>query len=438
MKKILSILLAALCALLPTLALAQESTTITTTVPSAHTITIVCGEHGKAVIDGKTYSGTFTVQAARLGTLTIEAKPDSGYDLSQIWADDLDGVTVKGRRAVLSGIHCENTITLAFCKLSDEAVSSSAANHEKQTDASGSVLGKTTLADSVTLSRISGTGNALYDNVIGTGSGLGQLSIVFDGEDWPQDYELLNVKPDSEEQKNTVLVRAYPEENGDAAYRRLILSVTQLIRLVQNQQTEQLIFENGEAAVTVELADLLGGNVRKLIGLIVKGSETVSAETLNRDWSEVQAIPLTETELAAVKMEIRIIPMERADGSIAYDVSIWLCREDQEVEISSILPSLCVSLKTDGEKREQYAVGCQAEKEEDFQLLKSTLTQIPEELPENQPDEAEKFIVTMPEEEDDSPVTVYDADAPLSKERYSAMTAGYAKKGCYQLLKIEE
>lgn len=437
MKKLLSILLAALCALLPTLALAQDSTTLKTTVPSEHTITIVCGAHGKVVIDGKTYSGTFTIQAARLGTLTIKAQPGSGYGLSQVKVDDMDGVTVKGRKVTLSSIHCENTVTLTFYKLPAEVTPTPTIAPTATPVPEPTVTGEPTPADTVRIPEISATGNVLYDNFIGTGSGLGQLSIVFDGEYQPQDYELLNVKPDGETQKNTVLVRAYPDENGDVAHRSLILSAAQLVRLAQKQQTGQLIFENGEAAVAVDLNDLLGGNVQKLIGLVVKGGEAISAETLNRNWSEVETVSLTEAELASVRVEIRIIPVELADGNMAYDVSVWLCRDDQELEISSMLPSLRVCLNVDDETAGQYAVGYQAENTEGFLPLDSTSAWIPEEMPENQPDVAEKFIVTMPEEEDEIPVVAYDADAPLSQERHSAVTATYTGRGFYQLLKLD-
>lgn len=403
MKKLLSILLLALCALLPALALAQDSTTIITTVPSSHTITIVCGEHGKALIDGKAYSGTLTVQADRLGTLVIQAQPNGGYGLWQIMASNLDGVTVKGRTVTLASIHCENTITITFCKLP----------------------------------AMPATENVLYDDFIGTGNGLGQLSIVFDGEYQPQNYEMLSVKPNCEEQKNTVLVRAYPDEDGDIAQRSLILSAIQLVKLAQKQQTERLIFENGEAAVTVDLVDLLGGNVQKLIGLIIKGEEAVSAETLSRDWSKVQAASLTAEELATVKAEIRILPVKLVNGDTAYDISVWLRWGGQQLDISSILPSLRVGLRADNESAGRYAVGYQAENSDDFLLLDSMLALIPEAMPQDRPDEAQKFIVTMPEDDGGAPMTVYAAHAPLLQERHNVVATDYAGKGSYLRLKAE-
>ncbi len=166
----------------------------------------------------------------------------------------------------------------------------------------------------------------------------------------------------------------------------------------------------------VDLVDLLGGNVQKLIGLIVRNDESISAETLNRDWSMVQIVSLTVTELDTIRQEIRITPMGQADGSIAYDVSIWLRWGDHELEISSMLPSLCMCLNADAVSDWQYAVGYQAERTEGFLPLDSMFVLIPEEMPEHQTDEAEKFIVTISEDDSAIPVTVYDADASLAQD----------------------
>ncbi len=125
-----------------------------------------------------------------------------------------------------SNIHCENTIAINFYQLPTEATVSPAATFAP-TATSASALGETTLADTVVLPWLSTTGSDLYDRALGTGSGLEQLNIVFDGEYQPQDYQLLNVKPDDETQKDTVLVRACLYENEDVTRRSLILSAAQ-------------------------------------------------------------------------------------------------------------------------------------------------------------------------------------------------------------------
>lgn len=157
-----------------------------------------------------------------------------------------DGIRQSEReRAYECNIHCENTIAINFYQLPNEATVSPAATLAT-TATSASALGETTLAETVVLPWLSTTGSELYDRALGTGSGLEQLNIMFDGEYQPQDYQLLNVKPDNETQKNTVLLRACLDQNGDVARRSLILSAAQLIKLAQTQQTEQMIFENAE------------------------------------------------------------------------------------------------------------------------------------------------------------------------------------------------
>lgn len=204
MKKFLSILLSALCALLPALALAQDSTTITTTVPASHTITVICGEHGKAVINGVSYTGTFTVQADRLGTLAIYAQPDGDYAVDAITVADMDGVTIQGRWVTLAGVHGENTVTITFC------YSPSAQE-------------------------------------------AGPWSIVYDENGQLQDFELLYMH--TADAPADVLVRAYADAQGNAACRRLMLDGTQLAALAQAMDGGMLMFENGEAIIALSAAE---------------------------------------------------------------------------------------------------------------------------------------------------------------------------------------
>lgn len=424
MKRILPLMLAALCALLPVLVLAEgNTTTITTSVPTTHTITVVCGEHGKVTIGGVTCSGTFAISVERLGTLTITAQPDRGYTLSQVRFEDMDGVTVKGREITLTGIHRDNTVTLTFTKAPAGTV-------PLPTTPPATVPGDAPLDGGVTLPEITATGNTLYDDFLGTGSGLSQLGIVFDGEYAPRDYELLNVKPDREETENTILVRAFPEEDGEFGRRSLILSVTQLIKLAQKQRTQYLIFENGDAALAVSMGELMDGDVRKMISLIVSGDDPISTETLDADWSRVKLLPLTAAELEPIDVEIRIIPM--GDGE--YDISVWLRWDGQEAEISDLLPSAYVCLNIGEEDADGCTVGYRAEEEEDYLPLDSESVWLPAEMPEDHPDVGEKFIVTMPDSPGDDPITAYDASAPLPLERHSALAAGYAGRGSYRPL----
>lgn len=468
MRRILAILLAALCALLPMAALAENATTIKTTVPSSHTITINCGKNGSVVIDGKTYEGTFTIEAERLGTLVVKARPDSGYGLNEITADHLTGVTIKGRTVTLSNVYMENALTISFYKLpvtedetgdeteNEEETPTGTEPFEPMPDVEEPILDGPTLGDVVVLPDEEPTGNTLYDDYLGDGSGngggiYGPTSIVFDAEYLPKDYELLNVLIDDELQGNSMLVCALPNEEGETEQRSLILSAAQLVKMVQKHETEHVIFENGDAFAVADMIDLLGGDVQKLMALILSGEEEIGPETLEQDWSLVEPVVIPASELTKIKVEIRIVPMEMEDGSIVYEVSVWLRWDDQTLNISGMIPSLTVCLNADALVNEEnfakftqlYTIAYQAPTDEStpdvlpgIVQLPSTLLLILDELPEHQADEAAQFKVTIDHEENETTVT-YDADAHLVPYRHYALVADYAGSGYYVVIEVE-
>lgn len=419
MKKLLSILLAALCALLPLAA--AETTTLKTVVPSDHTITIVCGDHGSVKVAGKTRTGTFSVKVARLGSLTIASVPSSGYALSQITAENLDGVTIKNGTATLTGVYCDNTITVSFTK------SASTETTQDKTDSDDS------------------TDNRLYDAYLGTDGDLRQLSIVFNGDYLPVDYELLNVSAEDAAQGNCLLVQAFSDDDGKISTRSLILSATQLKKLMEKQKTQLLIFENGEAFASIDPSELLNDDMQKRLALILASKEEITAEILTRDLSTMEAPTLSAAELAKIRFELRIVPVESSDEAAAYEISLWLHRDDQKLDISNVIPSLRVCLNVDAQAREAeldsftqfYAVGHQAPEAEDFQPLESCLLSIPNKLPSQQPDTAERFIVNIPDD-GSNPVVAYDADASLSPYRHYALATSYAGAGTYKVLLLSE
>lgn len=137
--------------------------------------------------------------------------------------------------------------------------------------------------------------------------------------------------------------------------------------------------------------------MQKLIGLILKGDEAISTETLNRDWSEVSTIALTVAEL-----DPSVGGSRHSCGTDGRRRCLRCFRlsslGDRELEVSDMLPSLRVCLNVDDKNVRQYVVGYRAENAEGFLTLESALALIPEELPENQPDEAEWFVVPLPED----------------------------------------
>lgn len=218
MKKLFSILLAMLCVLLPVSAAMAESTELLTTVPSYHTLTIVCEGNGGVLVDSQVMTGTFTCQVPRLGTVVLTAVPGSGSVLSTITAADLDGVALSGVSVTLSDIHADNTLTFRFIQHSGE---------EERTP----------------------------EEILQSGYLGGALHIVFDRNYLPEDYELLNIRCKDEACTDDVLfIRAFPDADGLYARRSLIVSAAQLTALREKQNTQQLVFDNGSAAVMVDMA----------------------------------------------------------------------------------------------------------------------------------------------------------------------------------------
>lgn len=66
---------------------AQESgntTVIKTTVPSSHTVLLEIGEHGSVMADGKTYTGTQTIQVERLKEETYTIQAEKGWKVTEV------------------------------------------------------------------------------------------------------------------------------------------------------------------------------------------------------------------------------------------------------------------------------------------------------------------------------------------------------------------
>ena len=68
--------------------------------------------------------------------------------------------------------------------------------------------------------------------------------------------------------------------------------------------------------------------------------------------------------------------------------------------------------------------------------LESALLLVPDELPEHQADEAERFIVTIPED-GSQPVSAYDANAHLVPYRHYVLAASYAGDGHYMVAQLD-
>lgn len=70
-------------ALLPVSVWAQE-TTLTTNIPSVHTLHIELSGNGRIIVDGVPYEKTEDIQISRHSTPVISATPDSGWKLKSV------------------------------------------------------------------------------------------------------------------------------------------------------------------------------------------------------------------------------------------------------------------------------------------------------------------------------------------------------------------
>ncbi len=349
----------------------------------------------------------------------------------------------------------EDTLTISFYQLpEDETPKEEPAVEpfEPMPDVDNPILSEPTLGDVVKLPYVYPTANVLHDEYLGAGGGLGKLHIVFDGDYLPQDYELLDVFIDDEEQGNGMLVCAFPDEEGKAAQRSLILSANQLVKLAQKQATEHILFENGSAIAELDMTDLLGGDLVKLMALILEGGEEITPEVLARDWSLVEPVVIPAWQLRKIDVEIRIVPAELEDGTVCYEVSVWLRWGDQELNVSGMIPSLTVAIAVDDLVTQEnfetfaalYTLAHRAPDEDaddgilpEIALLPSTLLLMPDELPEHQDDTAEHFSITIPDTPGELPVTAYDADAQLVPYRHYVLAADYAGEGIYLVCEAE-
>jgi len=170
---------------------------------------------------------------------------------------------------------------------------------------------------------------------------------VFNADYQPESFEILNAVVEDETMGNSLLVCAFPNAEGKTEQRSLMATAAQLARLAEEQKTEHVIFENGNAIAVIDMVDVLEGDLSKLMALILEGAEEITAETIARDWSTVEAAEITAADLAKFSIEIRIVPVEQEDGSIVYEVSVWLHWSDRALNVSGMIPSLNVCLTVD-------------------------------------------------------------------------------------------
>ena len=211
------------------------------------------------------------------------------------------------------------------------------------------------------------------------------FSMVFDAEYAPVDFVQMPVLVSGEGQESILLICAPQTENGEPAQRSLILNAAQLIKLQQAMQGNEigdLIFENGSAAARMNLAELTGGSMAKLMALMLSGRE-ITDETLQGDWSAMEGAVLTEAAYERFGLEVRIVPVTHEDGEQGFEISIWLCYGEKKLNVSSLIDSLCVMMDVEHLMTEENADSFEGlyaiarKNGEETELLDSTLVRVP-------------------------------------------------------------
>ena len=250
----------------------------------------------------------------------------------------------------------------------------------------------------------------------------GMASLVFDAAYAPIDFAQLPVLvSDGEVEERILLICASQEEDGEPVQRSLILNAAQLVglqRAMSEAEISELIFENGGAAARMNLAELTGGNMAKLMARILSGEE-ITDEILQGDWSAMEDATLSEAAYARFNLEVRIAPVTQEDGEQGFEISVWLRCDGLELNVSGLMENLCVVLDVNRMVTEENADAVEGayaiarRNGEEIELLDSTLALAP--------------TLSV----DGS------AEAAPTIAGHYALTAPYAGEGMYQLAETE-
>ena len=172
------------------------------------------------------------------------------------------------------------------------------------------------------------------------------VSLVFDAAHNPVDYEQIPVLVSGEAEERTLLICASQGEDGEPAQRSLILNAAQLVELQQampEAEIDELIFENSNVSARMSIAELTGGNVAKLMALVLSGEE-ITDEILQSDWSTIEEAALNIAAYERFNLEVCIAPVALEDGAQGFEISVWLHCGALNLNVSGLMNTLCVML----------------------------------------------------------------------------------------------
>ena len=291
----------------------------------------------------------------------------------------------------------------------------------------------------------------LYDNYLVANHGRDSIVVDADGE--PVDYEFIPVYCEPEfgtagSEQNTLLVAAQPDMEGYIVPRSLRLQLSQLQHMSDKKELRRLLFRNGDADVSLNMAELLSGDIAKLVKLMLE-SQVKQVDPLDIDFEDMDDVQLSYTQLADTYLEVCINPLPLDEENFAWQVEVWLrTKAGVECDISNLLYDFMVCLNVNG----LFAEGCEqdyaaentvalidADMADDGQiLLDSEILRTPDDMYAGQDDIAEYFCVVMPYEGSGGIETYYEAAMPVEYYRNYALASYYAGPGAYMLAELVE
>lgn len=381
-----------------------KETTLLTTVPSEHTISVTCARGGSILYDGQTYTGTVTLIVPRFGAVSFKAVPDRGCRFSRLITNSESGISIVNNEINITNLFEDKTINLRFaCESKDD---SELENSKK------------------------GAENALYQKDLGADNSCFTGSIVLDEYDSRQNYEWLSILRHSDTAvDNRIMICADATEAGAVEHRRLVMSFAQLDRLYNEHEFTALMFRNGNVVVMLELEDIFSNSICKLIERM-ENNETIESPALEID--ETEEVIRSYDQLEKAYIDIHIIPSEVSGSSIVFNLDV----NQQKVDITSLLPSFNIGFDipdVDENNPEcEYAVMRLNEGEEN-EYLPSALTQAPSAVEENYEERIEYFHVIFSDPKA-PPMIVYEENIRLDRYTNEIVYAHCLDAGMYRIV----
>lgn len=105
----------------------EQSTQLTATVPSSHSVRLEIDRHGSVEADGKTYTGSQTIQVERLKEQKYIIQAEDGYEITEVTygpEDEAEEITLTGSAFTATALNQDgNILTVKVEKKAEETQS---------------------------------------------------------------------------------------------------------------------------------------------------------------------------------------------------------------------------------------------------------------------------------------------------------------------------